>query len=286
MSGRLLRIVQFPLTRLVIGSLMVVVAALVTQYVIGRLPLGPDAVVVLVPVGSSLTSLLTYCLYVRWIERRKPSELALKPALREGGGGFLIGALFFGASIGTLTLLGIFRITGTYTPSVMLQPFTYAILAGVVEEILFRGMLFRITEVALGTWPALIFSSAVFGLLHLMNPHASLQGAVAIIFEAGASLAAAFVLTRRLWLPIGIHAGWNFTQGGVFGVAVSGIPAQGYFNGVLSGPVWLAGGSFGVEASAPAIVLCSLAAAGLLLVAMRRGAILPAPRRRAGSLWS
>jgi hypothetical protein len=64
----------------------------------------------------------------------------------------------------------------------------------------------------------------------------AVQGALSIIFESGVLLAAAFVVTRRLWFPIGMHFAWNFTQGGIFGVAVSGGAASGLFRGQLSGP--------------------------------------------------
>jgi hypothetical protein len=78
-------------------------------------------------------------------------------------------------------------------------------------------------------------------------------------------LAAAYAFTRRLWLPIGIHFAWNFTQGGVFGVAVSGNDIPGLLQGRLSGPVWLSGGAFGAEASVVAVVLCL--AAGIFFIA-------------------
>ena len=93
-------------------------------------------------------------------------------------------------------------------------------------------------------------------------------------------LAAAYVLTRRLWLPIGIHAGWNFTQGGIFGVSVSGHPSGGLLDGTLTGPEWLSGGDFGAEASIVAVVLGIALGTILLRMAWRRGRfIAPSPRR-------
>ena len=69
----------------------------------------------------------------------------------------------------------------------------------------------------------------------------------------------AYLVTRGLWLPIGIHAAWNFTQGGIFGVTVSGHPAEGLIRGTLTGPEWLAGGEFGAEASVVATAFCLMA---------------------------
>ena len=74
--------------------------------------------------------------------------------------------------------------------------------------------------------------------------------AIAIMLEAGVLLGSAYFLTRRLWLPIGLHIGWNFTQGGVFGIAVSGHPSSGLLQAVLSGPTWLSGGAFGANLGA------------------------------------
>jgi uncharacterized protein len=100
-------------------------------------------------------------------------------------------------------------------------------MAGVREEIVFRGLIFRIAEESLGTVWALAISATLFGVIHLIGPNATVLGALVIIFEAGILLAAAFVLTRRLWLCIGLHVAWNFTQCGIFGVAVSGTASKG-----------------------------------------------------------
>jgi uncharacterized protein len=101
-----------------------------------------------------------------------------------------------------------------------------------------------------------VISALIFGAGHLGNPNATLWAALAIAIEAGIMLAAAYVLTRRLWVPIGIHMAWNFVQGGIFGVAVSGNEAQGLLQSTLSGPTLLSGGEFGAEASIFAVIVC------------------------------
>ena len=124
-------------------------------------------------------------------------------------------------------------------------------------------------------------------MIHLLNGHATLQGALCIIFEAGILLAAAFMLTRRLWLPMGMHFAWNFTQGGIFGVAVSGGATAGLFRGELSGPTWLSGGAFGAEGSVVALVLCASVGVGLLRMAwVRQGFAQPFWRRQPDPLTS
>ena len=227
-----------------------------------------------------------YSAYARLAEKRGPRELAefsRRGALRELVAGLLIGAALFASSLGVLAALGLYTIHGTRSLDVMIVPLAMSIGAGVVEEILFRGVIFRIVESSLGTWIALLISSTLFGLVHLLNPHATWLGALSIIFEAGVMLAAAYLLTRRLWLPIGIHIGWNFTQGGLFSVPVSSVVSKGYFDATLTGPEWLSGGVFGVEASVVAVAICVAFGIALLWLAARRGHVIaPRWRRRDG----
>jgi hypothetical protein len=79
------------------------------------------------------------------------------------------------------------------------------------------------------------------------------------------------MVTRRLWLAIGIHFAWNFTQGGIFGVAVSGIQANGLLQATLSGPELLSGGAFGAEASIIAVIVCLAAGACFMWRASVKG---------------
>ena len=150
-----------------------------------------------------------------------------------------------------------------------------SVASGFAEEILVRGVIFRITEEGLGTWIALAISSLLFGMAHVANPGATVLSGLAIALEAGVLLAAGFVLTRRLWLPIGLHAGWNFVQGGVFGVAVSGFQFGGILKSGLHGPEILSGGAFGAEASIFAVGFCLLAGIALLAAARRLGRFVP-----------
>ena len=178
-----------------------------------------------VVLGSLVACVLgwvAYRAYVRLIERRRGVEFGAQGALRELGSGLVIGAALFSATVGVLAALGLYTVQGWRGPAVLIAPLAVSVGAGVIEELLFRGVIFRIIEASLGTWIALVISAALFGLVHLGNPNATWLAAAAISLEAGVMLAAAYVLTRRLWLPIGIHAAWNFTQGGIFSVAVSG----------------------------------------------------------------
>jgi membrane protease YdiL (CAAX protease family) len=211
-----------------------------------------------------------YGLAVRVFERRRANELLFRklPALPIGLG---VGVLLF-CCVELLGLgVGISRPLGYQDPGDLVPQFSDAVLAAVGEEIVFRGVIFRLLDEAFGTPAALIASSAVFGLVHAFNPGATLVGVIAIALEAGVLLGLAYVLARSLWLPIGIHLGWNFTEGGIFGSAVSGGVSHGAFPMTLQGPVLLTGGAFGLEASVLSVLVCLMASGVIGWLAYRRG---------------
>jgi len=109
--------------------------------------------------------------------------------------------------------------------------------------------------------------------MHAGNPGATVGSSIAIAIEAGIMLAGAYAWARNLWLPIGIHIAWNFTEGGIYGAAVSGENARGIFNIVLSpsaSPL-VTGGTFGPEASLVAVAICLGAGIAFLVAAARAG---------------
>ena len=226
--------------------------------------------------GMVALAMWVYVGFARLVERRSPSDLALVPGIRELGIGMLVGSGLYTAGVLVLLAMGIMRIEGTNPVSVMLPAISMAISSGFLEELLFRGALFRIVEEWLGSWISVVVSSVVFGAVHLMNPTATLTGAIFISIEAGLLLAAAYMLTRRLWLGIGFHISWNYTQSAVFGGIVSGGVAEpGLFKTVTEGPELLTGGNFGLEASLVPCVLATTAGVILVTRAVRLGHVVP-----------
>jgi len=252
-----MKFLQFPIIRIVLGFVILVAVPSLIQ-------LGAHS---LFGVQTNLTDLITVLLtatgalfayhgFVRLIEKRNVSELSLPHMPKEFSGGLLLGAVLFSITIAILWFLGYYQVAGVNQWQGMTSWLFLGILSGVLEELLIRGILFRIMEESLGTWIALIISALIFGAGHLGNPNATWWAGLAIAIEAGVMLAASFVYTRRLWLPIGIHIAWNFVQGGVFGVSVSGIEAKGLLQSTLNGPALLSGGEFGAEASIFAVIVC------------------------------
>jgi hypothetical protein len=212
-----------------------------------------------------------YVLLVRGFERRRASELRLAGATGNFAGGVILGAGLFTAVYATLCLLGVVRIdTVAWDPKVGIL-LAAAIGAAVAEELAFRGGVFRVVEDAAGTLVALLVSAALFGLLHAANPGATVVSTVSIALEAGVLLGLAYALTRSLWLPIGLHLGWNFTEGGVFGAAVSGGKAHGLVHATAAGPDLITGGAFGPEGSVVAVGFSLLLSAVLAVAVVRKG---------------
>jgi membrane protease YdiL (CAAX protease family) len=213
-----------------------------------------------------------YALLVRWIERRKAEELATSPGLRLALSGAAFGFVLFCVVYAVLWAMGVARWEGVARTGSLVGPVLGAAVAAVGEELAIRGGVFRILEESLGTGLALTLSAALFGLLHASNRGATTISTLAIALEAGVLLGAAYAASRNLWLPIGLHFGWNFTEGGVFGAVVSGGSTGARIVKMpLSGPELLTGGAFGPEASVMAVAVCLVAALILLAVAVRRG---------------
>lgn len=212
-------------------------------------------------------------------EKRSVVEFHPRAGMRHLLLGIAGGAVLAGVTIGILALFGGYRITGWGSITGALAVAGTMCAVAVAEEVFFRGIVFRLLLGRWGVLVALIVSSIIFGLLHLINPGASLNGALSIAIEAGLMLGAAYLLTGSLWLAIGLHFGWNVAIGGIFGTVVSGSDARdSLFTATTAGPDWLSGGNFGPEASIVAIVVCSVVTA-VFLVASRRQARTSLQRR-------
>jgi uncharacterized protein len=218
-----------------------------------------------------IVMIAAYRLAIRWTERRSAGELGAKGALSLFAGGALIGVLLFCTVYAVLWSYGVATFKGAGNTDGLALALTMSLLAGVGEELIFRGAVYRLFEEGFGTTIAVLISGALFGLLHAGNPGATAASSIAIALEAGVLLAAAYAVTRSLWLPIGLHFGWNFTEGGIFGAAVSGHPGKGLINVSLAGPDYLTGGKFGPESSVAAVGACLAVALVMLVLAARRG---------------
>ncbi len=273
------RVIMFPLVRIVVGVLLLGLTVGLTSFLVrhglvaalGHAVAGMSFVVV---VPTVIACVGVYLLFVLWIERRHARELALAEAPVGLAAGIGLGVGTMGITVGTIWILGAYDVAGWNGLAALLTPLAIAVSSGFIEELVFRGVIFRITEEALGTWTALGVTAALFGAAHLMNPNATIWGAMAIALEAGILLGAAYVAARSLWLPIGLHLGWNFAQAGLFGATVSGVDIRGLVTARFEGPELLTGGAFGPEASVAAVAVGLATAVALLAIASRRRQLL------------
>ncbi|WP_354292276.1 type II CAAX endopeptidase family protein [Sphingomonas sp. PvP055] len=271
-NSRIWRVIHFPLVLLFIGFVFVFGGQIVAS-MFAKLspPLKGTPVSILQAAAFAALIAGAYVAFVRLIERRPVVEFGRSGWARELGAGLVAGLLLFSAVIGVIAVFGGYRVVGMGAVASLYPAAAMAILSGVIEEIVLRGLFFRLLERLLGSWIALALSAALFGALHLGNPGATLLAACAIALEAGVMLAALYMLTRRLWAAIGLHAAWNFAQGGLYGIAVSGFKQTGLLVPSVQGPAWLTGGSFGAEASVPAVLIDTAFGVALLVAAHRRG---------------
>ena len=219
--------------------------------------------------------IITGSVYVarRWLDKRSFESLGLKLDrhtlidLLTGIGitfvqmGFIYVVML---SLGWLTFEGFAWEFDPVNVVVMgvLSFFVVFIFVGWNEELLSRGYHLQTIASGLNLFWGVVISSAVFGLLHLGNPNATWVSAAGIFF-AGVYLAYGYIRTRQLWLPIGLHIGWNFFEGVVFGFPVSGLDIYALTRITVHGPELWTGGAFGPEAGL--IVLPSLIVGALLI---------------------
>jgi hypothetical protein len=267
------KIVDFPLCALMIG--VVIFGCIVTVGVLFQKSHPPMAEVEFAVLFALLNLALCFIadkLVLRHLGERPRDDLRFRGAGEQLGLGLLIGLLLFAAVVGVAAMAGAYRIISCCsTVQLLIVLFGAGITAAVTEEFFFRGILFRWIEEFAGSWAALLVTALLFGLAHRANPNATWFSSFAIAVEAGILLGGAYMLTRSLWLPIGLHAAWNFAEGYIFDVPVSGLPEQGLVTAKLSGPVLLSGGDFGLEASVIAVVIAGSAGAWFVWTAARRG---------------
>ncbi|MFC8867174.1 CPBP family intramembrane glutamic endopeptidase [Streptomyces sp. NPDC057148] len=260
--------------------------AVLAAYAVGGIGINAvkdnDWLTLVVGLTAAALVVFVYAWVVRRTERRQALDVALEDAPAKAGWGTLIGVGMFTAVIVNLFTSGHYDVHGIGSVPGAVGMVGFMAGAAATEEVLYRGVLFRIIEEHIGTYLALGLTGVVFGLSHLLNEDATLWGAVAIAIEAGFMLAAVYAATRNLWFAIGVHFGWNFAAGGVFSTVVSGNgTSEGLLDATMSGPKLLSGGDFGPEGSVYSVGFGVLLTLVFLWLAHRRGNIVPFGARRA-----
>jgi hypothetical protein len=171
---------------------------------------------------------------------------------------------------GNVTVNG-FDLTGSAAVRYALLWLAAFIMVGFFEEFLFRGYPQFTLTTGIGFWPAAFILSGLFWLGHMNNPGETWVGGFATALAA-LLFCVSLWLTGNLWFAIGMHAAWDWAETYLFGVADSGIPANGHLlNTTLSGNKWMTGGSVGPEGSVIELLVVSAVIALLFLRFRRRG---------------
>ena len=233
----------------------------------------PDVYKLAAAIFGSIALLAAYWGAVRLGERRSVAELDVRRAPFDLLLGLGAGTVLMTAIIAALWLSGWVSIERSVVDRVAVA-LRDSIRSGVLEELVLRLVIFRLLWRAVGIWPALLAAALLFGVLHLTNPDSGPFAAACLIAGEGVGIGL-YLLTERIWASIGMHAGWNFTQGWIFGAVVSGT------TDIAGGPLVLkpipgvsdvlSGGGFGPEASLAALVISVVASAAFLFRAWKLG---------------
>lgn len=226
----------------------------------------------------------------RWLDRRSFASLGLERgfARRDLASGILLSGAMMAAAFGILLACGWLRVERlAWQRSSPAEIFAWLGLYAVVftavgwyEELLARGYWLVNLRDGIGWRTAVAVSSSIFALGHVGNPNATTVSTVALI-GAGVFLAWPVLRTGQLWMSIGLHIGWNFFEGPVFGFAVSGTGTFKLIEHRVSGPVFVTGGAFGPEAGL--LLLCLQGLGALAILFVTRGRLAADPPQSASS---
>ena len=191
-------------------------------------------------------------LAVRFVDRRSFEVFGvgfLPHWRRDLGVGLALASIMLATLVAGCYAFGYVSIhwTGTQAPRpTLFATLVLLLVAAVSEELVFRGFPLQILVEGMGEWPAVVTMSVIFGAVHLNNPNASLLGWVNTVL-AGILLSWAYVRARSLWLPYGIHVGWNVGLGFILGFPLSGLDLASLWTTGIAGSDTILGGGYGPE---------------------------------------
>lgn len=274
-----IKFINFPLTKIIVGVAVLIIAMLTVQKfsqdVIKHFGLSNELKSLIAALLASAVALGSYYYLFKFYENRKIRELSFNRVGYNAMLGLSVGFGILSMVILIMYFGKAYSIIDFHPVSFLIPALAMAISSAIFEEVLFRGIIFRITEEKLGSVFALIISSSIFGFGHLANQNSTIFSAIAITMEAGVLLGAAYIYSRNLWLPIFIHFAWNFSEGGIYGAIISGNGLnKSLVTSKISGPELLTGGAFGPENSLQALLLGLVVGLLFLWIAKKQGKII------------
>lgn len=272
------KIFNFPVVKILLALLTFMAVVIIGQQIAVKLlaltSLDKDYRNLLKGLFVSFSCIFSYILFFKKYEKRTITEFSTKGLAKNISIGALIGFVLQSLTILVIYLNGSYSVVNINPVSFILIPFTIMFTVAIIEEILVRGIIFRIVEEKLGSYISLTISAVLFGVFHLANPHGTLISAICIT-TAGFLFGAIFMNSRNLWMPIALHFAWNFTQSGIFGAITSGNEkTSSLLEAKIQGPEFITGGEFGPEGSIQAIIFCAAATIILLVLNHKQNKII------------
>ncbi|CAN5392803.1 hypothetical protein BH11BAC3_BH11BAC3_02770 [soil metagenome] len=284
------RILSSPIARIIVGLVVCVAVFIIVQNITSKLlaltGLDKDFKNLFKGIAASIAVIIAYKLFYRKIENREVTELSVKGIAKNLLLGTLIGVLLQSLIVFIIYLCNGFQLVAVNPVSFIIVPLTVAFTVAIFEEILIRGIVFRIIEEKLGSYIALLISAIIFGALHITNPGSTFISATCVAVEGGLLLGAAYIFARNLWLPIAIHFAWNFMQSGIFGAITSGNEnTTSLLTTKITGPELITGGAFGPEGTIQATIFCLIATMVLMTLNIKKNRLIQPNWKKQPSLY-
>lgn len=277
MNASLKRVLYFPVTKIIIGIgvcflLFVVIQNFVSKPFLYMIIQDKGIADPIIHFVSVLVLLLGYYYLFRLYDNRKITELSLKYLPKDMFGGFALGFLTISLSVSILYFLDYYQFYAITTDHYSIRLFGLLVVAALIEDLFFRGIIIREFENWLGTNITLVIGM-LFETDHLFNPNANLFS-VFFILVWGFTMSMLYVYSKRIWLPFFFHVGWNLAQP-FYGSHLTGLDDMGsIIQSEFIGPELFTGGAVGVEGSIFTTVFLLLIGIILYVLAKKEGKII------------
>ena len=273
------KILHFPLTKIIIGLIVcggiIAIGQTLISKALNLTSIDKDLKNLISGIFLAMLIIISYSYLFKFYEKRVITEFSKKSIIKSLTIGIILGVILQSLTILVIYLKGGYAVISINPILFIIPALTMGITSAIIEETLFRGIIFRIPEEKLGSYISLLISALIFGALHISNPNSSISAGIGLAIQAGLLLGAAYIYSRNLWFPIAIHFAWNFTQSAIFGANVSGnVISKTLITSKIEGAEWFTGGQFGPEGSIQATVFCLIATIILLILSHKEGKII------------
>lgn len=273
------KVLHFFVTKIIVGIAVIGASVALIEWLrtllLDKTNLSENIKNIIIAIADSVVAVTAYILLYRKYEKRHITELSAASFIKYAVIGIITGFALQAFFILIIYIVGAYSIIRVNPASVLVTPFSFALTAGFVAEILIVGVVFRLMEEQTGTIVTLIFFIILFAVLHVNTKGASVVSVGATAMQAGFLLPASYVCSRSLWLPVFLHFSWDFTEPGIFGgINASSSITQSLFTSKITGHPLITGGETGPQDSLQSLILCVLTGMIFLFIAKRKNKLI------------